>query len=260
MNSQNKKKLTILLAILGVVLVAALVAVAIIVIPKHADNNKTGEDISPAPATETQSETTINETPESTETEVPTSIPSTDSPETESPEALVELPKPDNPSEAEEYYWSQAKVYSEVDAKESKDVKTEKTAIEYFDERGFNQYPIEFEYSIDGTVGETKNASDTSNEKHPIYTTLYMTESGEIWVLYLVNGTIIANPLTFNYQSNLPGPLYLTETGMLTSYDNDSNKFFDIVPLESVAIVKKVQTINAELLNGLTAEELKKYE
>ena len=260
MNSQNKKKLTILFAIFAVVLAAALVAVAVIIIPKLANNNKTGNDTTPAPSVETPLETAVNETPESTESEVPTSVPSTESPATETPEVLVELPKPENPSKAEEYYWSQAKVYGETDAKESEDVKTEKTAIEYFTERGFNQYPIEFEYSINGTAGETKNASETSNEKHPMYRTLYMTESGEIWVLYLVNGTIIANPLSFNYQSSLPGPLYFTETGMLTSYDNDSNKYFDIIPLESVAIIKKVQTINAELLNSLTVEELKRYE
>ena len=180
--------------------------------------------------------------------------------DTEPAVELQALPKPENPSEADEYFWENATVYRVINAKDSEDVKTEKNALSYFTDRGFNQNDVEFEYDIDGTYGDTKTASDGSEDKHPMYRTVYRAENGDVWVLYLVNGNIIANPLSFNNQTNLPGALYLTETGMLTSYDNGSNKFYEIVPLESVATVKKVQTINAELLNSLTVEELKKYE
>ena len=175
-------------------------------------------------------------------------------------EELKALPKPENPSEADEYFWENATVYRVTNAKESENVKTEKNAVEHFTDRGFNQNDVEFEYDIDGTYGDTKTASDSSEDKHPMYRTVYRAENGDLWVLYIVDGNILANPLSYNNESGLSVPLYLTETGMLTSYDNGSNRFYEIVPHDSVAVVKKVQTINAELLNSLTVEELKKYE
>ena len=71
-----------------------------------------------------------------------------------------------------------------------------------------------------------------------------------------MNGTIAANPVFYNEQSELPAQLIITETDSLVSYDSSKNKFYETVPINLALIVKKVDTINAETLEKLTIEEI----
>lgn len=166
--------------------------------------------------------------------------------------------KPENPSEADEYYWNNSEVIKVIDVKESKDLLTEKQVIDILEERGFIDYPITYEYSIDGEYDDTTEVSENSTDKHPMYMTYYMSEVGEVWTIFVINGTIIANPASFNLESNLEAQLLISESEELTSYDSETNKFYVTIPKESVAIVKIVEKIDAKTLEKLTIEEISK--
>lgn len=168
--------------------------------------------------------------------------------------------KPENPTEADEYYWDNAEVVDVIDAQESKNVMTETEVITTLKERGFVDYPITYDYSIDGEYMDDTEAVEGSTDKHPMYQTYYAAKNGDIWTVFVINGAVIANPVSFNVESELEAQLLFSETKELTSYDEETNKFYVTIPKETAAIVKVVEKINAETLDKLTIEEIKSYE
>lgn len=158
--------------------------------------------------------------------------------------------------DADEYYKNNSRVISEINAQDSDKVSSEKDIKRNLDERGFNNYPITYEYSMDGQYSDSPEISDSSDEQHPMYTTYYVTENGDVWTIIEVNGTIIANPVFYNEQSQLPAQLIISETDSVVSYDSSKNKFYETVPNKLALIVKKVNKINAETLEKLTIEEI----
>lgn len=185
-------------------------------------------------------------TPEPTATPIPEPTP------TEGP-----LPKPENPSEADDYYWDNAEeVISVMDVNESENVPTEAEVTEILKERGFVDSPITCEYAMDGTYNDEDETTDGSVEKHPMYETYYISADGEVWTVSVINGQIIANPASFNLESELESQLLISESEKITSYNDESNKFYETIPKKSAVIVKMVDRIDAETLDRLTIEEI----
>ena len=79
----------------------------------------------------------------------------------------------------------------------------------------------------------------------------------DIWTIFVINGVVIANPASFNLESELEAQLLFSETKELTSYDDETNKFYVTIPKETAAIVKTVEKIDAETLDKWTIEEIK---
>lgn len=157
---------------------------------------------------------------------------------------------------ADEYYKNNSQIISEINIKDSDKVSSEKDIKRNFGERGFNNYPITYEYSMDGQYSDASEISDSSDEKHPMYTTYYVTENGDVWTIVEVNGTIVANPVFYNEQSELPVQLIISETESIVSYDSAKNKFYETIPNNLALLVKKVEKINNETLEKLTIEEI----
>lgn len=178
--------------------------------------------------------------------------------DTESVDESTKPTKPENPSTADEYYWNNSEVISVIDAKDSEDVPNETEVIDILNERGFNDYPITYMYSIDGEYNNETEVSNNSVDKHPMYQTYYIDENGNFWIIFIINGDIIANPISFNLESDLAAELLISESEELTSYDNLTNKFYVTIPKESTVIVKTINEINAEALDKLTMEEISK--
>lgn len=158
--------------------------------------------------------------------------------------------------DADEYYKNNSQIISEINANDSDKVSSEKDIKKSLEERGFNVFPITYEYSMDGQYSDSAEISDGSDEKHPMYTTYYVTENGDLWTINEVNGTIVANPVFYNEQSELPVQLIISETDSVVSYDSTKNKFYETIPNNLSLIVKKVDKINAETLEKLTIEEI----
>lgn len=162
------------------------------------------------------------------------------------------------PLDAEEYFQENAEIVETVDAKNSPKVLTESGVTTMLKDRGFSGRPITANYSMEGEYSEDFEISDTSETKHPTYQTYYQNKSGELWIILVVEGDIVANPLSFNLQSSLGAQLIVSESDTVTSYDSTTNKFFRTKPKDSAVILRTVERVDATTLDSLTAGELAK--
>ena len=168
------------------------------------------------------------------------------------------LPMPEDPTEADEYYWSNSIVIDVINVSESSEVLTEAEAVALLRAKGFTDYPVVYYYSMDGEFcGETE-ASPNSSDYHPMYQTYYLSDSGDGWSIFIENGKVFANPVSFNLESDLSAQVLFSESNTLTSYDSESDKFYVTIPYASTVILKMVETTDAETLDKLTMEEIGK--
>lgn len=153
--------------------------------------------------------------------------------------------------DADEYYHNNSTVISEGKVTDSNVVFTETDAYNTLSDRGFGSYPITTEYSMSGEYMDAVNISPSSTTKHPIYQTTYFADNGEVWEIFLINNIILANPLSYNVQSHSPAQIIVSETDSVMSYDNITNKFYETIPNESQAIIKKIEHIDAQSLDNM---------
>lgn len=160
--------------------------------------------------------------------------------------------------DADKYFEETADVISTINAKDSDVVTSEKETCMILSERGFDISQITSMYDMEGTYVEDKTIDIESDEKHPIYSTYYSTKAGEVWLINVVNNSITAVPLLYNQNSQNDVETIIVESDTIMAYDGPLNKFYEIVPFETTAIVKKVDKIDTEVLENLTAEEIDK--
>lgn len=165
--------------------------------------------------------------------------------------------KVDSP-DAEDYFQQNSQIVNAIDVSDSEGVLTEAESSSTFGERGFKDYPITTEYSMDGNYNDATEISNSSSVKHPMYQTYYVNDSDELWIISLIDGDIVANPVSYNMQSALETQLIVSESEIITSYDSSTNKYYKTVPNESTLIVRIVDKIDADTLDTLTIEELGK--
>lgn len=158
-----------------------------------------------------------------------------------------------DPVDVEEYYKEKSSIVTSYDVKTSDGIQAEKKAVEDIKERGFEQYPVTYDYSIDGEYIKEQEASG-SKETHPIYQTYYASSNGELWTIIVINGSIIANPVSYNMQSERGVQLVISESEVITGYDSEKNVFYETIPNESELIVVVVDKIDAATLDSLTVE------
>lgn len=164
-------------------------------------------------------------------------------------EAPLSAPaQPAIPAE-ESYYQENGEIVRIVDVNTSEDVPTEEEVMTLLSARGFVDFPVTFDYAMDGAyVGEEEIVGDAAT-KHPMYQTFFITENQELW-------TVIANPVSYNLESTRAAQLLISESQEITSYDSHTNKYYVTIPKESAVIVRTVEKIDAETLNQLTCEEI----
>lgn len=153
--------------------------------------------------------------------------------------------------DADKYFKDNSKILSEIDADKSDKVLSEADVYNLLSERGFVDYPIVTEYLMDGEYNKTENISQSSSTKHPMYQTTYISSSGEMWTIILINDAIMANPVTYNMQSRRKVQVVLSEKDSVISYDSAKNKFYETIPNESELIVKKIEKIDVETLEKM---------
>ena len=158
---------------------------------------------------------------------------------------------------AEEYFQEKSEIISKTAVKDSKTISNEKEALNNYSERGFSECAISTNYDMDGNFSVPVEVSGSS-EKHPYYEAIFVTANNEIWNVMEVNGTIIANPLSYNEQSKRSAPILISEGDTIVSYDNINNNFYETIPNENEVIVITVDHIDAETLEKLTVEEIDK--
>ena len=160
--------------------------------------------------------------------------------------------------DADEYYEQNATVISVTDAHTSEEVQTEKEILNDLEKRGFFFFFAFTDYDMDGTFHEEIEIGDMPADKHPKYIAYYVTENNEVWTLIWINGKIMANPVSYNLQSTRPVQLVISETDAINGYDNHTGKFYETIPNDNALIVKVVESIDKDLLERLTIEEIDK--
>lgn len=161
-------------------------------------------------------------------------------------------------AEGDAYYNEKSIVLNVIDVKKSSTVQTERQIIKDFKDRGFGDYPIYTNHSIDGEYFNDKEVSD-SNERHPSYQTNYVSSNNELWSIISMNGCIVASPLSFNFggESGLNVMLVIAESEKIMCYDSSTNTFYETIPYATEGIVKIVDKINTETLDKLTVDVIK---
>lgn len=173
----------------------------------------------------------------------------------ETPPEYVSDTEPERP-DARETLGSVGTIVSETSFADSRAAQTEAEAYRDLTGRGFTQATITTSYDANGVYTEEKEISRSSNERHPAYQTFYVTADGTIWSILSVNGTINANPVSYNTGEYWPVMHLLSETGSCVQYDSVYGSFLEVVPDPSEVRVKTVSRIDAALLETMTAEEV----
>lgn len=159
-------------------------------------------------------------------------------------------------AEATDYYENNSKLIEIIPAAESNDVLNETEAKALLAERGFGEGVITYDFTISGERVDRTEISDNAANKHPVYKTYYNTPNDETWIVYIINGSIIAYPISFNLESDLGAELIFSESDTITSYDDATNQFYVTIPNDSATIAKTVNRIDTATLSGLTIEEV----
>ena len=159
--------------------------------------------------------------------------------------------------DVKEYMQNNAEsIISTQQAKKSKSMQSEEDIIEELSQRGFDQYDIIYNYSKDGKYIDEQNATNAKT-KHPVYQTMYVTSSGEMWSIIVTGNSIIANPVSYNLDMNAEVQTVISENETVVSYDSKNNEFYETIPKSSELVVKVVNRIDTTTLDSLTEEVLK---
>ena len=160
--------------------------------------------------------------------------------------------------DADAYYEQNSKVLFSIESGKSKDVLSEKEIISDFEDRGFFYISFTKDNYANNEFIDTTEIDSDSEEKHPEYRTYYSTDNGEFWTIISTNGKVVANPVSYNMQSELSVQVIISESESICCYDNHTGKFYETIPNSDVLIVKVVEKINADTLDSLTVEEIDK--
>ncbi len=153
----------------------------------------------------------------------------------------------------EEYYSNNSEeIVAVEEVQEAENVFSEKEVIEFLAERGFTEYPVTYDFNMDGTYTDEAEASSDSDEKHPMYQTYFVGEDGSVWSIFIVGRTITANPASYNLESDNDAQVLVSETETLTSYTEMGNKLYTTIPKDSAIILKIVDQITSQKLNEVT--------
>lgn len=161
--------------------------------------------------------------------------------------------------DAKEYFSSNGEILSEINVSDAENIDTEADAYAALKDRGFTEYAVTTEYSMDGDYTEAADIKEDSEEKHPTYTTYYQSSAGEVWTISSIDGQITANPVSYNLQSELEVPVLISNSETLISYDSVTNQFYETIPSETVIKLVVVDRVDAETLDNMTVGEIDQY-
>lgn len=161
--------------------------------------------------------------------------------------------------DAKEYFSNNGEIVSEMNVSDAEDVETEADVYNCLRNRGFIEYSVTKEYSMDGNYEDTTDINADSIEQHPMYNTFYCSTAGEFWTITSINGQITANPVSYNFQSELEVSVLISDSEVIISYDNTTNKFYETIPSETALKLIVVDQVDAATLDNLTIGEIDQY-
>lgn len=158
--------------------------------------------------------------------------------------------------DVEEYYGKNSTIIEKINVKDSEQIYNEKEVFELLTDRGFTEYEITTEYSMDGEYYDAVTVSQESKEEHPIYSVYYISDSEMIWNVTVVNDTVMASPISYNLELETGVQVIVSESEYITGYDSVTNMLYEIEPKETFAKVISVEVIDSKTLDELTYEKI----
>ena len=116
--------------------------------------------------------------------------------------------------DVKEYYEEKSAILDRYTVQDSSNTQTESQTKKDVIQRGFDQNKITYDYSIDGNYVGNQEAKDIK-DKHPMYQTLYISSMGELWNIIIINGSVIANPVSYNMESELGVQTIISESKVI---------------------------------------------
>lgn len=139
-------------------------------------------------------------------------------------------------------YDFKGEVLETVPISESKDVYTEGDVRAEIAARGFEPDGVEANYLSDGTFS-VDNCMGDDSATHPLYTLYHVTGNDELWMICVVNGSVIAMSAT---QEEV-----IVENEFVEVFDGFSNTFIKGIPDGSEMQLRQVNRIDAATLEDL---------
>lgn len=163
-----------------------------------------------------------------------------------------------SPMDAEAYYSESGTILNVIDVMNSAAIHTEAEAFTSFVARGFSQNPVTSDFTIEGEVQSEYVISEQSKEKHPLYTSYFISDEGIFWTILDMNGRFFAYPVSYSLASTDNIQIIVSESNSLISFDGVGNRYYETIPNTDVIKIIQVNHIDAETMNQFTIEELKK--
>ena len=152
--------------------------------------------------------------------------------------------------------YAHAQIVSTVEAQNSNETLAETDVVKLLKDRGFNDVIVNTSYGMDGTYFSDTQIDENSTDKHPAYTTIFVSENGNYWTLLIYDGQIMANPVTYNSKNTATANVIFSEKESITSYFSATNTFYKIIPDGTEYKVKVIGRIDAETLNNMQSGEI----
>lgn len=168
---------------------------------------------------------------------------------------------PDMDNESDAYFAEiSERIIRTYKAEDSTNKKTGKEAVDLLAQRGFEEYDVTVNMTPDGEIADETVIADDCNESYPMYTSYYYSESEDIWVIYIMDGKVFANPLFYNLESDEGVMVIFSESKSLISYDYYEKSFYETIPLDTAMRFIVVDSIDSETLDLYTADKIKDME
>ena len=157
--------------------------------------------------------------------------------------------------DAKTYYNKYSKIINEVSLDESTNMVSEEEAYNLFQSYGFTECIIVSEYTETGEYSGPNEIIPFSSNKHPVYRSDYIDEQGNIFEIYLIDGLLMTNPVSFNAKTGDNIMVAVSSSKTLKSYDSKTKTFYETMPKNSIIRVQETSDSYVGTLEELVFSE-----
>lgn len=157
--------------------------------------------------------------------------------------------------DAKTYYNKYSKVINEVGLDKSINMMSEEEAYNLFQSYGFDECIIVSEYTETGEYSGPNEIIPFSSSKHPVYKSDYIDEQGNIFEIYLIDGLLMANPVSLNTKKEDNIMVVVSSSKTLKSYDSKTKTFYETMPKSSMIRIQEASHSYIETLEELVSSE-----
>lgn len=136
----------------------------------------------------------------------------------------------------ESYYEDNSVIISKYEISNATNILTASEAISFFCDRGFDDYPVVYEYNMNGDLVDIIECESGSEIKSPIYNTYYLDKKDRLWTIQLIGDSITAYPSSIIFSMMQSGepytPIFIAEKESIIGYGD--RMYYEVIPYDNV--------------------------